>query len=374
MKHSTLVLVLILLMASCGHNINPENQVALTEDPDCTSEFTVLKDLDAGEVYLNEDAFGEIISLTGESVPVDEIFQISGSQMLVRDSLLILKNPYNGNHIMVYSLPGLKMIHTLGKAGRGPEEFQYPSLIRSHNHDVVSYFYEMTQDKLFSLDKEFAIREMSFSLPKSSKKRFSDKQIQNLNDSVFYFVESTEKGKELFRINVNDDQADVSSVYNLSFNPGIKNWAVYIGDFAVSPHHNRLVYAYKYYKRLVFMDTESLSSKIVLFDEKEHQKPDLSDILGPQNVTHFWGVSAQKNHVYFLYSGRTPLDVHKQTQKTSGYIFVEQYDWNGTPVRKFRLDRWGYFCVDENEEYLYLLSTTDEHPIYRYNLRKQISF
>ena len=109
-------------------------------------------------------------------------------------------------------------------------------------------------------------------------------------------------------------------------------------------------------------------SRILTFKNKDVKAGDPIEMLSPSNITHYWGISAQKRYVYFLYSGRTPVDVHNELQKSSGYIYVEQYDWNGNPIHKYKLDRWGYFCIDEDEETIYLASTTDEQPFYSYTL------
>ncbi|MFO7977647.1 MAG: BF3164 family lipoprotein [Bacteroidales bacterium] len=327
-----------------------------------------LQPLTPGEAAVDEDSFGEVVELEGISVPVDEVFKVRETQLLVRDSFLIIKNRMADHHFMVYSLPDLRLIQSMGKAGRGPKEFQFPRLIRSHHENMLCYIFEMTQNKLYAVNRELEIIDMGIALPESSGSMFSSKQIESLNDSAFVFVESVSKGKEVFHLHLDSTIAHVTPIHNLSFNENIRNWAAYTGDFGVNPNKHRMVYAYKYFRRLVFTDTESLKSKTVIFDEQRGKGPDLSDVLGPHNTSYYWGLSAQNNYVYLLYSGRRPLEVHEQQRKSPGYIFLEQFDWNGNPVRKFKLDRWGYFCVSEDENTIYLVSTNDEHPIYKYTL------
>lgn len=72
--------------------------------------------------------------------------------------------------------------------------------------------------------------------------------------------------------------------------------------------------------------------------------------------------------MYVLYSGRTPMQVMKELNKGDEYMYVEQYDWNGNPIRKFKLDNWGYFCVDEINNKIYQVSTTEEHPFLVYDM------
>ena len=68
-----------------------------------------------------------------------------------------------------------------------------------------------------------------------------------------------------------------------------------------------------------------------------------------------------------LYSGRTPAQAWSDNNKGNYYIHVEKYDWNGQPIAKYKLDRWGYFTVDENN-ILYLVSTWDDSTFFIYKL------
>jgi hypothetical protein len=90
--------------------------------------------------------------------------------------------------------------------------------------------------------------------------------------------------------------------------------------------------------------------------------------MSPQNITHYWGMSAQKEFVYVLYSGRSPVDVQKEWDNKQYYILVEKYDWNGNPIAKYKLDNWGYFCVDEPHQKLYLASVNDAEPFFEFDL------
>jgi hypothetical protein len=69
-----------------------------------------------------------------------------------------------------------------------------------------------------------------------------------------------------------------------------------------------------------------------------------------------------------LYSGRKPVDVGKEHNAENWYIFVEQYDWNGNPIHKYRLDRWGFFTVDEKRGHIILASTDDDEPFFVFDL------
>lgn len=56
----------------------------------------------------------------------------------------------------------------------------------------------------------------------------------------------------------------------------------------------------------------------------------------------------------------------RESSKGNIYIYLEQYDWNGNPIKKYRLDRWGYVYLDEQRNEIIMLSTWDDDPFWRY--------
>ena len=79
-----------------------------------------------------------------------------------------------------------------------------------------------------------------------------------------------------------------------------------------------------------------------------------------------------------LSRGELPLPVlqrqdadgsRREQRRSKYYAFIEQFDWNGNPVRRYRIDNWGYFAVDESRKALYVISTTDEFPFVKYELQ-----
>ena len=49
-----------------------------------------------------------------------------------------------------------------------------------------------------------------------------------------------------------------------------------------------------------------------------------------------------RDYVYITYSGRTPYVVAAENNKGKHHMYVEKYDWNGNPVKKYKLND---FCV-----------------------------
>ncbi len=349
-------IVLILVFSCRNANVKP----VITED-----KSLVIVPLIAGEFRVDEADFGDVIELTGVSKPVDVIFKVSETKMVTKDSLLIVQNRHNNNSYMMFSLPDIHYIKSTGIIGNGPDEFLYPKIITGTNPGSKCLI--LNKNKVYSIDSSLNLKREMFTFPDTGS-QFDSRDIAALNDSCFLYVNSTSRGKEISKISFSGDSSGVTDIFNLSFIKGHKGWATYIGDFGINRERDRIVYAYKYFKRLVFTTLDGNESRILYFNAPEIEKKDAINTLVPDNVTHYWGISAQKNHLYLLYSGRTPIEVGNEFRSGKHYIFVEQFDWNGNPVRKFKLDHWGYFCVNEAETKLYLASVNDEDPFYEYDL------
>lgn len=327
-----------------------------------------LPSLPEGEFLLTEKDFGEVVNLQGTSHPVNQIFKVSECELIASDSILIVKNRNNQNMLMAFTLPGFTFLKSFGSFGRGPGEFQSPSLVKDESGEFICFIYEKRNDKLYSLSKNLEINELPVNF-KKGERQFNDKQFHGISSKQFLYVESIKMGKAIFSVNSENDTIRTTLLKNISFSDKHKNWAAYIGDFGVNGKKNRAVFAYKYFKRLIFLNLENNTSKTVFFDVPvKTKKGDNLSMMDPSNITHYWGMSSNDKFVYVLYSGRTPIDVSKELNKSSGYIYVEKYDWNGNPVSKYKLDHWGYFCVNQKENTLYLASTTDEHPFVSYKL------
>jgi len=366
MRISILIITLTLVLFSCRQTHEKKSE-QLSEVTD-SSKFETLLPLEEGEFSIKESDFGEIIELQGTTQPVDQIFRVSEFEMIALDSILIVKSRNAPDMFMAFSLPSFKFIKSFGKVGRGPGEFQNPSLVKDESGEFICFIYESTNNNLYGLNRDLEIKKLPIEFQKREK-TFYDKQLYGISSKELLYVESISMGKAIFRIDSRNDSTNISLLKKLAFSNRYKNWAAYIGNFGANSKIKRAVFAYKYFKRLIFFDLENKTSKVVHFNVSADTKSgDAVSMLSPSNITHYWGMSSQNKYVYVLYSGRTPIEVSKEVNKSSGYIYVEKFDWNGNPISKFKLDHWGYFCVNEKENTIYLASTTDEQPFISYKL------
>ena len=362
---------IILLVVACNNvrNTNSANNLESIAD---TVVVSVFLPLEGGEVFLKDkEPFGRTIELVGKHVSGDTaVFNVREMQMLVKDDLLIVKNMLFTNYLfMLFDRSTLKLLKTFGRRGKGPDELMYPHLVPTEDSDLLTYAFEGTNQKLYAIDTSGKMQFYPFEISANHSKQLSDKQLININPTTFMYVETTANGKGIFRAELENDSIRVKEIYNLSLNPKRKSGFAYIGDFAANREKNRMMFAYKYFKIIKFMDLEAETVRILNFERNTFDETSPYKVNGlDANVTHYWGASAQPEYVYLLYSGRTPQEVTKENNKENYYIYVEQYDWNGNPIRKFKLDQWGYFTVDEKRKELILASTNDDDPFYVYSL------
>jgi hypothetical protein len=364
--------VLVLNCSNPNRNApNYQNDSILVTESQNQNKKPVLPPLEAGEIQLTDDVFGPTINLIGIPLNFKEI--IRPEQLLVKDKYLVTNNIRNDSLFMIFELPSLRCITAFGIKGRGPDEFLSQRIIETAEDSILFYIYESTNQKVYRVTIDNLRPEYYLTLPKGNRS-LDDKQIVFFDHKTAYYSESTEKGKLIYYYN-KDSLPQEKEFKNLSIS-GIKgSWTTYTGDFGTNKSLGRIAYAYKYFKRLRIIDIQSLTERDIVFDARELAKGQ-NDIatLQPTNITHFWGMSPKEDFIWMLYSGRTPIEVQSDNRNKNKYIFVEQYDWNGNPIKKYKLDDWGFFCVDEKYRTIYLASTASIYSILKYNIPDSINF
>jgi hypothetical protein len=366
MKGLLFSLGLFFLLISCGSK-GPEKgtELALPQSVPEKIEEPPFPALMPGEVEFPDDVFGDIIELSGTSHPVDQLFKVKETQLLAKENMLLIKNRNDDNCFIAFSLPEFMHIKSFGRIGKGPGELSGPSIIQTFQPEHLFSTFN-ANGRIYHVNRSFELIDSKISLD-TKRQLYDQNKICAASADEYYYVGVAPVAKEIYKYSAKDSIPE-TSVKQLSVK-GFKGWASYTGYLGANFDKDRLVFAYKYFKKIVFTDLSGNVVRTINFDTNANtEKQSNVSILGPSSVTYYWGMSAQKDYVYLLYSGRTPLLVTEELREGSGYIFVEQFDWNGNPIRKFRLDRWGYFCVDDKEEFIFLASTTDEHPLYSFKL------
>lgn len=120
-----------------------------------------------------------------------------------------------------------------------------------------------------------------------------------------------------------------------------------------NPGRDRMVYAYKYTKIIKFMDMEAKTVRTLNFEQSEFDEKTLTVRDGlDANVTHYMQVLPTRDYVYVTHSGRSPYVVAAENTKGNNYMYLEKYDWNGNPVKRYKLhDFCVYNVIDPKSEH-----------------------
>lgn len=374
MKNKTLGLCCLLsamciATVSCGGKKNSESgsdTLAVDSVLAVVDELVALPPLEEGEVFLKEkDPFVEIVELKGEHIvePDTFVFKPQSTRMVLgNDSTLVISN-YTGP-FLAFRYPEQTYLKTIGKQGNGPDEFSFPELVPSHDaKSALCYLFEMTNGKMYRVDANFQVSFLSTLFP-TGDKGWNVTSLQNVGKDEFFCVENG----NILNIKVEGDSLKKEKRYNLGLKKKSKTAST--GSLAVNPERNRMVYAYKYFKMVKFMDMEGKSVRTLNFQQTGFDDETLRIADGlDSNISHYGRVCPTRDYVYISYSGRTPYAISKDNAAKKYYMYVEQYDWNGNPIQKYKLDHFSIsMMVDRKLNRLLLTAYYDDNPFYYYHL------
>ena len=368
--HKLIVPVFCLFaLFSCGNRKSPKSEIPADTLSVKVPELKNFPSLVPGDIKLSDKSFGDLIELKGIPIATEVMFKPLELEMIVKNGMLIMKTNGSTGLIKLLSIPELKLICEVGTKGQGPGELLFPMLFASSDAGLLCYLYDLRRENVYTIDTAFVLKESGYRLGKEGNQMFGSKQFVETGNHQFYYASNSTTGKGIYSFN--PDQPDsLKLVFDLE--AGFKNnlgWTALTGDFAGNREKNRLAYAYKYFHQIRFFDLLTGKTRTNRFEAAANidaESPDLRSVLAPSSITHYWGISAQPDHLYCIYSGRTPIEVGDEFKKGTDFIFIEQYDWNGNPVKRYRLDHWGYFCVDEARRTIYVAAVSADEPMYQY--------
>lgn len=358
------------LTISCGGRGSGKNSAR--QDSSLAEDVAAVPDTIApivpGEVHLKNDAeaFGEELHLKGDTVLQDEIFKVGVSTMILKDSLLLVccedDRPFR-----MYSLPDLELKGISGDRGRGPMEFISPDIWPYEGSGYIAMINENFRDiqGLYKIRTDGVIEQIRHRIPSQYNASSYTRGFAAVDDDHIVFAHSS----AIYLYDGSDTAAapgqTVRKLADVRLGKYSAGSTMNIGSLGVNFQYERAVWAYKYAKRVLFCDFDG---NVRTVDFCSFEDGEAEGVGMDSNITHYWKLYAGQRYVWLLYSGRTPADVMQEWEKGLYYIYVEQFDWNGNPVRRYRLDNWGFISVDEDSGTLYFLSNVSEYPFFKYSL------
>ena len=364
MKNLFMIPVALLLSTQCHFTPKEEpekTEVEIIEEPD------TLPPLKVGEVsYKGDEPFGEIIELKGRHITGDTAI-FKARDFIIRDSLLIM---YQGFYepIKLFSYPELKYLGEVGQGGQGPGEYLLPVLINTLDKEAICYVTDENNYRNFlKLTKDLHLE------PVLSPLRGGCGHLDNIfhigNKECFY-TEKTNLGASIKRSVVVGDSVSSRELYKLNLREKQNFWGTYLGSLGINMAKNRMVYAYKYYRTIKFMDVEGQQVRTIKFLNEEgfdDNTINMTDGLD-RNVVHYALICIGDKYVYISYSGMTPLDKVREGSKGIYITYIEKYDWNGNPICKYKLFQRGYWGIDEKRNQICMASPFYDEPFFVFDL------
>ncbi len=365
MKKPYLFFVLLTTLAACNNKKAAQAEAADTvaiAQP-ATEILAALPPLEVGEVSLDdEEAFGPDIELTGTHIvePDTFVFKPQSPQMVLKDTLLLMSSYHAPFY--AFQASNFTYIKTIGRMGNGPDEFTSPRLFASDDPQYVCYLTDSYLAKVYGVDKDLNMIYLSRLFDNGDIGTYLTNICPSGRDTVTYQLKST-----LYRAALSNDTTPGRKIHSLQMKSLGK--MPFIGALGTNAERNRMVYAYKYAKIIKFMDLEARQVRILNFEKSDFDEGTLHKTDGlDANMTHYMQVLPTHDYVFLTYSGQTPYEVGKDKKY---FMWVEQYDWNGRPIRRFRLNDFSINAViDQDASRLILTAYYYDDPFMVYSLPK----
>ena len=351
MKYFSLLFAL-LFMASCHSKQKPSESQPETQDSTQVAQ-PELPPLESGMVeYKDDEAFGEEIELEGRRfVPDSFIFRPRNAKVVVKGKYLVMRVDVFSQDLhpfIIFDYPEMTYVTEVGKYGNGPDEFIFGDIIPTTDPDCLCYLMEITRDRSSAYQENFK------------------EYIHNIGKDDFIYTDKSRSGRSIFRSYPEGDSIVCKELCSLQVDPELKSSFAYTGHLAVNPKKNRIVYAYQYYKRLKFLTLDASAIKDIDYNLDKFKVKTLRMVDGlDYNVAHYFCITGCENYVYCAYSGRIPSDLSADWS----YTYLEQYDWNGNPIKKYKLKNFtGKVYVDEKRKTILGITPNYDDPFFEFKL------
>lgn len=304
----------------------------------------------------------------------DKISNSCISDVLVIDSLLLLQDECDSFYYHVYNLKYFQQIGKFGRKGEGPGEIAWTSFTGQYYSEADStYFwtYDINNGKLYLINLKSSIEtsQLKATHYPLDVNTIGAKEVVHLNSNLF-FADYNREGAEFTSMIFNiilDTVQYISNPNEILKVPAHKIRALYNSKIARHPSDSKVVVAFEYFNRaFIYNQNGELSDSII--KQQEHI-PDLRDpnILASNNTIRYNGdLSVDNDRIYLLNYELTIADYNDGRPSPT---YLEVYDWQGNPLKKYKLDnRILAFSYSAESGYLVGVSDIYEYPLFIYQL------
>lgn len=322
--------------------------------------------------YVIEDKdFNGLLRLEEKICTVKSILNVR--DFIVIDSFLVVNNARKDSVIMVLNLNNLNCLKSWGIKGNGPNEI-----------GVFTHLLKVDSNRFQFID---------FSKNKINTYRKND--LQNENEERINFNNSKEAirevpqniflkgGREYYYDSHIDNELFLNKWINGSspivlrkidkYDKRDKSIA-YAGVLTIGEKSNKMIYAYRYMKRIDIMNLDGTLIKSIIrkpevaLSKMENGKFDIEN-----STLCYWDIRATNNSFFVYYIGHTGRDIYKNNFHVQ--CFIEEYDWDGNPLNLYSFNRYiSKFEIFQKQDVAVTFIGNlqdDENPLIFYSLEKR---
>lgn len=290
-----------------------------------------------------------------EKLHIDNIIQVKGETIsqipagcytagIIKDTFLCLQNTCSEKQFQIFSNNSKNMLYEFGATGRGPNEYQFPLIIKSDTNTLSLLIHDLVQNRLTRI-----YLKNDSSIYTTLAPELANSQNLNILDSTFVL---SPIGEDSVLFYLYDKHAKI--IKKIDYEPqfyvsrrGNKSDA-YSHLLSVNSQHNSIIAAFKYINLINFYHSDgslqkSLSLDLVN-DEVDYSEFQLSEDM----LVTSYQIYSTSNFCYLLWSGLSANNGYNRPP----YILV--FTWNGSLEKVYQLDTFTNFIfVDEaNKQFL----------------------
>lgn len=308
-----------------------------------------------------------------DSIAIEQI--LAPTSWTVNKDKVVILSPKTDSVFFVYRAPDFEYLYSFGRSGEGPEDYQYPRFIpdvSGKGRLLISSLMKVSDLALSDRDAKV-----------SGKERFQGYLMPSLvvNDSVVLAQQTTFDDNVLqafYRTaNVKKENRTVDSVQVLIYTKAFKievsgNGMRASGQIYNSPRlvakDEKFALIYPDVRRIDIFEIAPDGKISLVKSEGEiltQQQIDALDISDRQKGEDIFDAQAGDDYIYvFTYDYE-----NMGTWRKSLNSYMEVYDWEGKPVKKFDLGRpFTRFLIDESRGKIYCYhSGYDFENVYVYD-------
>lgn len=296
--------------------------------------FVVGCDNNKKETLLKDNS-QQLIDLKEKRLITKELINIRN--FFIQDSLLFINNQRDDSVFMIVNLNTSGCIKSWGNKGKGPNEYgAFTHIINCSKNAFLTGDFSKYTIETFSLPEfELISKNKNIKLYESKMDRDIPQSILSVDGKQFIYT-NLFKDYSLKKWILGSKPTTINTFEHLKEDISDPNY--YSGSIALSTKHKKIVYAYRYIRRIDIMDfngkiIKSINATPSIFPLMRGGFVDIK-----RSSMSYIAARATENSFYLLFIGYSPKEIEKNNFILQTYI--EEYDWDGNPINLYRAHRY----------------------------------